>query len=188
MHIIITTLLVFASAPAAADTGTDDCDDWGTIAESAEYLSEVRAGSGAKELRVKNASTCDAAAECEWRLEGGIGDFGVGVIAPCDDPGNRDAEFAEGACVQYLPAASLKDVNCRDIPVGVYVSCPDVDYGDDFDEDGRSGVLIDVSPECTVNASVTGGGCISAQGSGVATAAWLLFPLMGIGGLARRRD
>ena len=38
--------------------------------------------------------------------------------------------------------------------------------------------------------SVQGGGCLSPQGVGdpVESAVWLLFPLIGLGGLARRRD
>lgn len=188
MHIIITTMLALAPAHAADDTGVADCDEFGFIAESDTILEDIRAGGEPITLNVRDATTCAGTDPCEWRIEGGVGDFGVGVIAPCNDSASRSSESAVGNCVNYLPAASLKDVDCRDIPVGIYVSCPGVDYGDNFDEDGVTGTLIDVSPECTVNASVTGGGCISAQGSGVATAAWLLFPLIGIGGIARRRQ
>jgi hypothetical protein len=200
MHIIITTLLALSAAQAAEDTGVADCDDWGTIAQGASVIATVRAGDGPIELTVTSVDEAcgDVDTECHWRVEGASTQGINGLIdADCGSPAGSDTE-AEGGRICYRPPDSLPD--CLAIDVQILLDCGDSgdpfelvenDEGDlVYDDDVvlREGIMKDLSPECTTNASVSGGGCISAQGSGVATAAWLLFPMIGLGGLARRRE
>ncbi len=185
MHMMITTFLALFSAQAMADTGTTDCDDWGRIVQDDTVLEGIRAGDGEIVLNVSTPS-CGNANECVWTLEGGIsGQQTAGKIYQCGDFASGGATAA-GSSICYLPADSL--YQCRGFDYQIVLECPDADDGTEPGTDSVLGTLNDLSPECTVNASVSGGGCISAQGSGVATAAWLLFPMIGLGGLARRRE
>jgi hypothetical protein len=197
MNIIITTLLALSAAQAADDTGA--CDDFGTIAQPASVIATVRAGDDPIPLNTTQVDdACGDVAECHWRVEGTSTQGINGLIAAdCGSPAGSDTE-AEGGSICYRPPDSLPD--CLAIDVQILLDCGDSgdpfelvenDEGDlVYDDDVvlREGIMKDLSPECTTNASVSGGGCISAQGSGVATAAWLLFPMIGLGGLARRRE
>jgi len=185
MHIIITILLALNPAQAADDTGASDCDDWGQIAQDVSVVDVVRAGDGETVLNASSTS-CGDVNECEWTLEGGIeGQQTPGRIYECGDVQNGGST-AFGGSICYLPADSL--LQCRGFDFQIVLDCPNDDDGNDPGSSSVQGTISDLSPECTVNASVSGGGCISAQGSGVATAAWLLFPMIGLGGLARRRE
>jgi ADP-ribose pyrophosphatase YjhB (NUDIX family) len=192
MNIIITTLLALSAAQAADDTGA--CDDFGTIAQPASVIATVRAGDDPIPLNTTQVDdACGDVAECHWRVEGTSTQGINGLIdADCGSPAGSDTE-AEGGSICYRPPDSLPD--CLAIDVQILLDCGD--SGDPFelvdnaygpDVYLRAGQLIDSSEECTTTATVSGGGCISAQGSGVATAAWLLFPMIGLGGLARRRE
>jgi hypothetical protein len=168
-----TTLMLIASGPAAAQ---DDCLDWGEIAEDDGTNVSILAGDDAFEMKISD-SDCDGAdtSTCEWSLAmPGLDD----LLSDCD--GNEESS---GSPVCYLPPEYLED--CQAATQQVRVTCTQLD-GDGTTSGSINFSLHDHSPECTVNASVSGGGCISPTSSGQ-SAAWLLLPLLSLGGLARRR-
>jgi hypothetical protein len=198
MYIIFTTLLALSAAQAADDTGA--CDDFGTIAQGASVIATVRAGDNPITLNTTSVDdACGDVAECHWRVEGTSTQGINGLIdADCGNPADSGTDVV-GESICYRPPDSLPD--CLAIDVQILLDCGDADEPFELvenDETGefeygpgvvlREGILKDLSEECTTTATVSGGGCISAQGSGVATAAWLLFPMIGLGGLARRRE
>jgi hypothetical protein len=183
--IALTTVLLFVSAPAiAADDSGDpgDCLDWGKISESLDEDGEalesnvaLTVGDGVSfEMHILDAS-CGDVDQCEWSTSRDtLGD----ALSDCE--GNLQSS---GSPVCYLPPTSLED--CQAVTQQVSVVCPQSD-GSGTVSDDIVFTLRDLSPECVTNASVSGGGCISPQGN--SQVAWLLFPLMGLGGLARRRE
>ena len=185
MHVMITLLFALSGAQAANDTADGSCSDWGDISQDDSIVDVVQAGDGEILLNVSSAS-CGETEECVWTLQGGTSQQAPGRIYNCGDAG-EGGSTATGASICYLPPENLRD--CRGFEFQVMLDCAEDDNGNDPSADAVRGELKDLTPECTVNASVSGGGCISAQGSGVVqSAVWLLFPLMGIGGWVRRRN
>ena len=203
MQLIISIFLVIMPVHAEDDTATDACNDWGTIKQARDVYETVRAGDQKIILEVADA-TCGAVEECVWTIIGGNANQRAGSWYDCDngEPNGAPIEDAEGRTVEvvssesgevcFIPAETL--YQCRPFKFQISLECPAIDGESAPDIDFVSGVegqidIKDVSLDCTVDASVTGGGCISAQGSGVVTASvWLLFPFFGIGAWVRRRD
>jgi hypothetical protein len=183
--IAITTLMLFVSAPAiAADDSGDagDCLDWGKISESLDEDGDVlesnvsiTVGEGTSfEMHILDAS-CGDVDECDWSTyRDTLGD----ALSDCEG-----SLQSSGSPVCYLPPTSL--VDCQEVTQQVSVVCPQTD-GTGTVTNEIVFTLRDLSPECVTNASVSGGGCISPQSN--PQVAWLLFPLIGLGGLARRRE
>jgi len=184
MQLIISIILALSPAQAQDDTGSTNCDGWGTIAQADDIIDVIQAGDGETLLNVSDPS-CGDTTLCKWELQGGHSQQVPGMIYNCGDSLNA-GDTAYGASICYLPPEGLYD--CVPFEFQVKLDCEADDDGSDPAADSVRGTLKDLTPECTVNASVTGGGCISAQGSGVVTSAWLLFPLFGLGGWMRRRE
>ena len=185
MQLIISILLAIMPVHAQDDTGADACDAWGTIAQADDIVDSVRAGDAETLLNVANPS-CGDVSLCKWELQGGHTQQTPGTLYACGDAQNA-AQEAYGGSICYMPPDGLYD--CVPFEFQVKLTCQADDDGVEPGSDSVRGELNDLTPECTVNASVTGGGCISAQGSGVVTASvWLLFPFFGMGAWMRRRD
>ena len=184
MQVMFTTLLALSSAQAAPDTADRSCDDWGDIAQSESEIEVVRAGDG-EILFNASAPSCGETELCEWTLQGGTSQQTPGKIYNCGDAVNGGST-AVGSSICYLPPESLR--NCVGFEFQIVLDCAEDDDGNDPSADAVRGELKDLTAECTVNASVSGGGCISAQGSGVVQSGLFLFPLLGIGAWARRRN
>ena len=201
MQLIISIFLAIMPAHAQPDTGAEACDDWGTIDQDGTIFEIIRAGSGQRTFSVL-APTCGDAEQCTWTLNGGNEIQKPGTLYKCgEEPGAEPITEFVGDEVCYLPPASL--YQCRSFEFQIKLECGASDDGLEPPADFVEGVAVpvedgevryeieleDLSLECTVDATVTGGGCISAQGSGVVTAsAWLLFPFFGVGAWMRRRD
>ena len=185
MQLIISIFLAIMPVHAQDDTGAAACDDWGTIEQSESVIENVRAGDPQIQFTVAGSPDCGNEDECQWEFVGGNDNQRPGSLYLCDEA--PDGALTEsGGSVCYMPPDSL--YQCNAFPFQVKLTCTDGD-GNELEPDYREGELKDLSLDCTVDASVTGGGCISAQGSGVVTASvWLLFPFFGIGAWARRRD
>jgi len=184
MHIMLSIFLALTTAQAQDDTGDGTCDRWGTIAQADDIINSTQAGDAETLLNVADAG-CGDTTLCKWELQGGHTQQEPGTLYSCGDSANA-AQEAYGPSVCYMPPEGLYD--CVGFDFQVKLTCQGED-GDELPADSVRGTLKDLTPECTVNASVTGGGCISAQGSGVVTASvWLLFPLFGIGAWMRRRE
>jgi MYXO-CTERM domain-containing protein len=135
---------------------------------------------------------CDPT-ECAWLISGWTEAKG-GLVANCDSPGPPGKDTV-GDVVCYYAPEDLED--CLDIELGIALDCSDAGLGD---WNSKPKTLLTVGPVPDDNqsetrpqferCSVSGGGCISPQSSGESSssAAWLLFPLLGLGGLARRRQ
>ena len=202
MQLIISILLAIMPVHAQPDTGAEACDEWGTIDQGGTIYEIIRAGSGERTFSV-SAPTCGDAEQCTWSLKGGSEVQRPGTLYACgEEPGAEPVIEFDGETVCYRPPTSLHQ--CTSFEFQIALECGESDDGVKRDEpDYVEGIAVpveggkvryeieleDLSLECTVDATVTGGGCISAQGSGVVTAsAWLLFPFFGVGAWMRRRD
>ena len=190
MHLIISIFLALSPAHAQDDTGTS-CAEWGTIAEQDNILNGVQAGDDPIQLNVYDPAECDTENDpiCRWEILGDYPDIpgsGGQLFADCN-PEQSGSDSAQAKRVCYVPPETL--YNCERLDIQIKLECDAGNGGEGAADDIVAGTLTDLSPECTTTASVSGGGCISAQGSGVTTAsAWLLFPLLGIGAWIRRRE
>ena len=198
MQLILSILL--AIMPVHADTGAEECTEYGTV-EGGITSQTVVAGDPKITFRVADP-TCGAVEDCVWTIVGGNANQRAGSWYECgQDAPNEAAEphtieingettdgvkvSSENGEVCFKPAETL--YQCSSFPFWITLECPD--GADDLVFAADAIEIVDQSLDCTVDASVTGGGCISAQGSGVVTASvWLLFPFFGIGAWIRRRD
>ena len=169
---MFTTLMLFASGPAAAQ---DDCTDWGEIEQDDGDRVPLLAGDEGFRMTFADEDCDDVDVDtCEWSLA--VDDLDD-TLSNCD--GNVESS---GSPVCYIPPESLED--CQAAVQRVDVECDEAD-GVGSTNGSITFSLRDNSPECNVNASVSGGGCISPTSNG--QAGWLLLPLLSLGGLARRR-
>ena len=126
---------------------------------------------------------------CQWDLATQNQD--TSALSDPFKSGNLGTSFV-GSVVEYTPPSDL--VECVDEEVAILVSC-DGDFGDDSwttltltvtasDSEGNAAAT------SWERCSVQGGGCLSPQrvGDVQGSEAWLLLPLIGLGGLARRRE
>lgn len=197
---IATLVTLLAMSPAAAQ----DCDDVSILLSSAnpnDQASDAVDITGDEDfvgitqhvyLEAQYAegagAGCDLS-ECTWLID----NWGStkGGFASCDAPGSPTSR-AMGDTVCYYAPSDLED--CLDIQVELAVDCSDQGVGVWADKPQS---LLTVGPVPTDDnsgtrptferCSVSGGGCISPQSSG-ASSAWVLLPLLGLGGLARRRE
>ena len=184
MIVIIT--LFFALSPAQAqDCGviipresnkaTLDIDnDWVTVSEVGAVV-QLDSGCGDPEIIGDG--------ECQWILHDptSTDGQGVGKLVDIDQESNEGAAIVANR-VWYQTPGDLND--CVDVRSIVELDCTRLD--DENETDGDSVVVVTESPYVE-KCSVTGGGCIAPQGSGVqAASAWLLLPLIGL--LRRRED
>jgi hypothetical protein len=133
-------------------------------------------------------SVCDPE-ECRWLINGW--NETKGGFASCNAPG-APGKDAVGQDVCYFAPEDLED--CLSVEVLILLDCDDGGQGD---WNSKPNTLLTVGPVATdeelngstapefPRCSVSGGGCISPQSTGEA---WLLFPLLGLGGLVRRRQ
>ena len=121
--------------------------------------------------------------ECQWILHdpATTDGQGVGKLVDIDEESNEGAAIVANRVWVQTPG-DLND--CVDVRSIVQLDCSRL--GDENETDGDSVVVVTESPYVE-KCSITGGGCIAPQGSGVqAASAWLLLPLIGL--LRRRED
>jgi len=126
-------------------------------------------------------SGCDG--ECQWILHDPSSSDGqdVGKLVDIDEESNQGAAIVANRVWVQTPG-DLND--CVDVRSIVELNCSRLD--DENDTTGDSVEVVTKSPYVE-KCSVTGGGCIAPQGTGVqAASAWLLLPLIGL--LRRRED
>ena len=176
--IAITTLLFALSPAIAQDCGViivresnkaalDEDNDWVAVNEVGAV--------------VQLDSGCEG--ECEWILHdpATTDGQGVGKLVDIDDESNEGAAILANR-VWYQTPGDLND--CVDVRSIVELNCNRL--SDENETSGDSVEVVTKSPYVE-KCSVTGGGCIAPQGSGVQEAgAWLLLPLIGL--LRRRED
>jgi hypothetical protein len=105
----------------------------------------------------------------------------VGKLVDIDDETNQGAAIVANRVWAQTPG-DLND--CVDVRSIVELDCTRLD--DENETNGDSVVVVTESPYVE-KCSVTGGGCIAPQGTGIQEAsAWLLLPLIGL--LRRRED
>jgi hypothetical protein len=177
MTAIITLLLALSPAqaqdcgviiPRESNKATLDIEtDWVTVNEVGAV--------------VQLDSGCEG--ECQWTLHDptSADGQGVGKLVDIDQESNEGMAIVANR-VWYETPGDLND--CVDVRSIVELDCTRLD--DENETDGDSVVVVTESPYVE-KCSVTGGGCIAPQGSGVqAASAWLLLPLIGL--LRRRED
>jgi hypothetical protein len=124
---------------------------------------------------------------CEWKINSWTDSEG-GISSDCNAPGSPDAD-ASGSEVCYWAPSDLE--TCVSFDVDIRLDCSEAQVNDWGKTAGLVSVhAINIDGGFSSNdtpCSVSGGGCISPQSNGVASG-WLLFPLLGLGGLARRRQ
>lgn len=176
--IAITTLLFALSPAQAEDCGViipresnkaifDVDNDWVAVNEVGAL--------------VQLDSGCEG--ECQWMLHDPASSDGQGVgkLVDIDEESNQGVAIVANR-VWYQTPGDLND--CVDVRSIVELDCSRLD--DENLTEGDSVVVVTESPYVE-KCSVTGGGCIAPQGSGVqAASAWLLLPLIGL--LRRRED
>ena len=176
--IAIATLLVALSPAQAQDCGAiivretskavyDDDNDWVAVNEVGAV--------------VQLDSGCEG--ECQWILHdpATTDGQGVGKLVDIDDESNQGAAIVANRVWAQTPG-DLND--CVDVRAIVELDCARLD--DENETNGDSVVVVTKSPY-EEKCSVTGGGCIAPQGSGVQEAGVLfLLPLIGL--LRRRED
>jgi len=176
--IAIATLLVALSPAQAQDCGAI------TVRESAKAIYDVdNEWVAVNEVGavVQLDSGCDG--ECQWILHdpATTDGQGVGKLVDIDEESNQGAAIVANRVWVQTPG-DLND--CVDVRAIVELDCSRLD--DENETNGDSVVVVTESPYVE-KCSVTGGGCIAPQGSGVQEAgAWLLLPLIGL--LRRRED
>ena len=199
---ILTALTMLAPVAHAQDCGVIDYDPTAEVLDSKKessaeivYIDDV----GSK-LQLNPADNClqedieaeRCTCECRWTLidpDNGDGQA-VGQLTEINDDGdevtnnqtNGDINFIDAKRVWYTAPDDLND--CRDVEAEVRLDCSvgglDATDPDDFIE------LVTTSPYLEP-CSVSGGGCIAPQGTGVQEAGgWLLLPLLGL--VIRRRE
>lgn len=177
--IAITTLLIGLSPAHAQDCGviqiretsTADYDEENDWVEVTEVGGSVQLESGCED-------------SCQWTLHdpNSSDGQGVGKLADIDnDQVNQGLSVVAGS-VWYQTPGDLND--CVDVRAIVELNCDRLD--DENTTDGDSIEVVTISPYVE-KCSVTGGGCIAPQGSGVQQAGgWLMLPLLAL--LYRRRE
>ena len=176
--ISILTALTFIVPAQAQDCGvieyvessTADYNEDSDLMEVSEVGSLVQLESG-----------CEG--ECVWTLndlDNGDGQP-VGKLVDIDDDQNNQGEEILATRVWYKTPDDLND--CVDVEAVVVLDC---DRLNENTTEGDSLRVVTLSPyleKCTV----TGGGCIAPQGTGIREAgAWLMLPLIAM--LIRRRE
>ena len=171
--------LLIALTPAQAqscgvieivETSTADYD------EDNDWVEVTQVG-GVVQLK----SGCEGS--CQWTLHDPNTTDGqtVGKLVDIDNEANQDVVIVAEQ-VWYETPADLND--CVDVRSIVELNCSRLE--DENTTEGDSVEIVTVSPYVE-RCSVTGGGCIAPQGSGVQQAGgWLLLPLLGL--LYRRRE
>ena len=175
--IVITTLL-FALSPAQAQ----DCGAIIVRENDEAEEDQVNGWVAVNEVGavVQLDSGCEG--ECQWILHdpASTDGQGVGKLVDIDDESNEGSAIVANR-VWAQTSEDLKD--CVDVRSIVELDCSRLDEND---TEGDSVEIVTKSPY-EEKCSVTGGGCIAPQGTGVTEAgAWLLLPLIGL--LRRRED
>jgi hypothetical protein len=183
--IAIATLLVALSPAQAQDCGViipretskavyDDENDWVAVNEVGAVV-QLDSGCGDPDIIGDG--------ECQWILHdpATTDGQGVGKLVDIDQESNQGAAIVANR-VWYQTPGDLND--CVDVRAIVELDCSRLD--DENETAGDSVVVVTKSPY-EEKCSVTGGGCIAPQGSGVQEAGVLfLLPLIGL--LRRRED
>lgn len=176
--ISILTALTFIVPAQAQDCGVIEYVESSTADynEDTDLMEVSEVGS-----LVQLESGCEG--ECVWTLndlDNGDGQP-VGKLVDIDDDQNNQGEEILATRVWYKTPDDLND--CVDVEAVVVLDC---DRLNENTTEGDSLRVVTLSPyleKCTV----TGGGCIAPQGTGIREAgAWLMLPLIAM--LIRRRE
>ena len=172
------TTLLFALSPANAQ----DCGVVIVRESNKAALDEDNGWVAVNEVGavVQLDSGCEG--ECQWILHdpATTDGQGVGKLVDIDGESNQGSAIVANR-VWYQTPGDLND--CIDVRAIVELDCSRLD------EDTTNGDSVEVVTKSPYveKCSVTGGGCIAPQGTGVQDAgAWLLLPLIGL--LRRRED
>ena len=178
--IAITTLLVALSPAQAQDCGAIIVreSDKAELVPGDEWVTVNEVGAV-----VQLDSGCEPDSECQWILHdpSSTDGQGVGKLVDIDDQTNEGAAILSNR-VWYQTPGDLND--CVDVRAIVELDCSRLT---DENQTGGDSVEVVTKSPYVEKCSVTGGGCIAHQGTGVQEAgAWLLLPLIGL--LRRRED
>ncbi|MEC8191508.1 MAG: hypothetical protein VX127_02165 [Myxococcota bacterium] len=175
---ILTALAMLAPAAHAQDCGVIEYfeSDTADFNEDANRVEVTEVGS-----LLQLESGCDG--ECVWTLndlDNGDGQP-VGKLVDIDNDQDNQGQSILANRVWYKTPDDLND--CVDVEAVVVLEC---DRLNENTTDGDSVRVVTVSPYIE-KCSVSGGGCIAPQGTGVQQAGgWLLLPLLGL--VIRRRE